>query len=177
MLGPELPAEAAAILRTAVGQHWTALGNSPDEDASKSGITGDDENEVLPWNDGDLIGFASLVLSGSNGFSAEDTERTVDALCAALPSAVPMTSLTITQALLDVALGSGTPDSLPRVLSVLTPLQTKALRAIAEHGAWRVGTAHFGNYRSLVAAYGLPGSEDELRDFVEARGCGIQSAY
>ena len=157
--GGGLPAEATAVLLAAVGGSCGAEGDGGDG--------GEEQPVLLHWNDGDLVGVAGLVLVAAGGAHSEDRERVVEALCAALPAAAPMSSLTLTGALLDVTLRE-TPGTPPQVPDTWTPLQKRALEAIAEHGAWRVGIAQFGNYGSLLDDYGLPGSEERFREFVAA---------
>jgi HEAT repeat protein len=140
------PAQALAVLVEAV------------RDAERLQTDG----QRLPWNEGDLVGYAAVTL---HAVGLEDKDRAVTALCEALKAVKPLASVTVTGALLGL-LFPEPPAGGRRDPRDLTPLQRQALRAVARYGAWRFGTASFGNYVNLVAAFGLPGSPEQLREFL-----------
>ena len=83
----------------------------------------------------------------------------IRALAGALATSSVTTNLAMTASLLRIAM----PERAPGTARELTPDQRVALDAVAAHGAfkWRFGA--FGNYASLLRAYQLPTTADELR--------------
>ncbi len=116
-----------------------------------------DQGEDIRFNEGNLAGYASLVLAHGG---AQARSQIVPALCEALKSVNPYQSLDITRALLDLITEEGTiqlKDSLP-----LDSLTRSALQAIAEFGGWKVAGGIFVNYCQLVRSYGLPDTPEAL---------------
>ena len=93
-----------------------------------------------------LVGRCVARLTGAHRRGA------VDALCRAHAGASRLEALTLTESLLQMAFVEPLAAKRPS----LDPVQRDALQAIAEHGAFNVGTAIFGNYASILGAYGLP---------------------
>lgn len=120
-------------------------------------------DERVRFNDGDLVGYACRVLAR---YGMADRERIVLALCQTLAAVEPDQSLDVTGAILEIITARGTEPIANKQLDALTPLQVQALRAIAEHGGWRVGGAYFANYSALVRAYGLPDSQETLKGYL-----------
>ena len=58
---------------------------------------------------------------------------------------------------------------MPFVPGALSPVQWEAFAAVAQHGAWRMGDAHFCEYSRLVSEYGLPDSQEKLHEFLRAQ--------
>jgi hypothetical protein len=120
-------------------------------------------SEELMFNDGNLAGYASLVLA-SSGKRACD--RVIPALCETLKLVNVYQSLDVTQALLNLTVTDPTTPIKDKPVASLTPLQKKAFTAIAEHGGWKCNDATFVNYCQLVQAYGLPDSQEALVQYL-----------
>lgn len=85
-----------------------------------------------------------------------------------MSSLSPVVSLTVTGALLKVVFSVDVLPSLQRFPHEITPIQYRALKAISQHGAWKVGRGYFANYGNLIAAHGLPGTPELFQEFVGA---------
>ena len=120
----------------------------------------DEIRSGIAFNCGDLVGYAGMILTQAGGAARTSS---IEALSEALKSANPMQSLDITRSLLDLVFAG---DSSEHSLDEPT---LGALSTIADHGAWEIEGALFVNYSSLIRAYGLPGSPEELREFVRAQ--------
>lgn len=113
---------------------------------------------AIPWNEGDFEGYLAIVAA----HLADGREETVvGELISALQRAKGMARMAITGSILRVVAPSPMED--PRTL---TPLQRRALAAIADHGLWKIGDAIFANYANLVRSFGPPGDEQALRRFL-----------
>jgi hypothetical protein len=117
----------------------------------------------IRFNEGNLAGYASLVLAR---YGTINREQIVPALCQTLRGVNSYQSLDVTRALLELI----TVDSKTPIRNVpadqLDVLQRQALRAIADHGGWRIDDALFVNYSELVRAYGLPDSQEALQRYL-----------
>jgi hypothetical protein len=171
LLEAETPADALAILMEASADERD---ESEEETATKAGEENKEDSEALPWNEGDLPGYAGMVLqAAAEGREAE----IVTALCTALRTGPAMRSLSLTGVLLHLVFGGAWEG---KTAADLTPLQRQALEAIAEYGAWTIAFEEmpygmpesagsipphgdFGNYRILMSNYALPSSRDELQ--------------
>lgn len=121
----------------------------------------------IRFNEGNLAGYASLVLARGGGGGAR--VKVVPALCETLKKVNPYQALDITRALLDlVVAGKPTPIK-DTPASSLDPLELLALRTIAEHGGWKINGAVFVNYSELIRGYGLPDSPEKLLTYVGIR--------
>jgi hypothetical protein len=138
-------------------------------EAVASGETLNEQSQGLRFNDGNLVGFAGLVISQAR---SDQRERAIAALCRALESVNPFESLDVTRALLNLVIdGSETYNFFKqRPSSQLTPLQRQVLLAILNHGGWHFPgppESGFGNYSLLLADYGLPSTQKKLRAYLE----------
>ncbi|MGE0708354.1 MAG: hypothetical protein AB7N76_18190 [Planctomycetota bacterium] len=113
----------------------------------------------LPWNSGDLAGYASLVLAATGGHRLE---RVVPALCAALERAAPAGVLDLTQSLLHLVQPEEGYEGVPG--TDLSPLARDTLRAIARHPAWETQGE---DLSGMLGSYGLPKTQGELRVYVD----------
>ncbi len=121
--------------------------------------------EDILFNEGDLPGYASLVL-GRYGAGARD--RVIPALCEALEAANPYQSLDVTQSILELIV-RGREKAIKDVpADSLDPLELDALRSIAEHGGWHFDGGVLVNYSDLVRSYGLPGSREGLVEYLKS---------
>jgi len=120
----------------------------------------------IRFNEGNLAGYAGSVLARW-GEGARD--RAIPALCEALKAVSPYQSLDVTAALLRLARAGRTEPVTTAPPESLDPLLLLALRAIAEHGAWKIGSGIFANYAGLARGYGLPGSQEALQKYLEGR--------
>jgi hypothetical protein len=117
------------------------------------------------FNEGDLAGYASLVL-GRFGAGARD--RVVPALCRTLETVNPYQSLDVTQSILELIV-CGRAKAIKDVpADSLDPLERDALRSIAEHGGWHFDGGVLVNYSDLVRSYGLPGSREGLLEYLKS---------
>lgn len=151
MLGAELPDEA--FRRLIAGLHTAPVAA--------------DAEQPLPWNEGRLVGYISLTL---REVGREAVDRVVPALCQALKGIGAMESLDVTAAILELLYPDGPPPEGQHSPPTLTPLQRTALEAIGQHGAWKVGRRNFGNYGSLVSAYGFPATREQFQALLDAAG-------
>jgi len=119
--------------------------------------------EDIRFNEGDLAGYASLVLA-RGGARARD--KIVPALCETLKSVNPHQSLDLTRSLLDLIVGDRTTPIKDMPAGALDPLELSALREIARHGGWKIGDYVFVNYCELVREYGLPDSQESLTEYL-----------
>src|SRR5215831_9181065 len=119
--------------------------------------------EDIRFNEGDLAGYASLVLA-RGGARARD--KIVPALCETLKSVNPHQSLDLTRSLLDLIVGDRTTPIKDMPSGALDPLELSALREIARHGGWKIGDYGFVNYCELVREYGLPDSQESLTEYL-----------
>jgi hypothetical protein len=117
----------------------------------------------IRFNEGNLVGYASLVLAR---YGATSREQIVPALCQTLLTATPYESLDITRALLDMIIVDSTTPIRNMPVDQLDKLQQQALQAIADHGGWKIDDAGFVNYCELVRAYGLPDSQEALQQYL-----------
>jgi hypothetical protein len=120
----------------------------------------------VPFNDGHLVGYVSLVLSR---YGATNREMVVPALCRALRASSPFQSLDVTRALLRLCVVGSTTPIKDTPVNQLDKLQFEALLAIAHHGGWQINGAAFANYGLLVHAYGVPSSQKALGRYLERR--------
>lgn len=121
------------------------------------------KGDDIRFNEGNLAGYASLVLArgGVGG-----RHKIVPALCKALKSVKPYQSLDLTRSLLDLIVGDRATPIKEILPSSLDQLEIFALRAIAEHGGWKISGSIFVNYCELVRAYGLPDSQESLIEYL-----------
>ena len=153
------------LLRTAAA---IALATEPMEqqvieiltDAVRRSSEFDEFHSVIPFNEGDLVGYVGRILTQAGG---NVRASSIQALSEALKSANPMQSLDITGSLLDLVFKRDNPEQ------GFDSIGFEALLTIADHGAWEIEGALFANYSALIRAYGLPGSADELREFVRTQ--------
>jgi hypothetical protein len=120
--------------------------------------------EDIHFNEGNLAGYASLVLARGG---AEARRRIVPALCQTLKSVNPYQSLDVTRALLQSIIGDSTKPIKDIPAKSLDALQLAALRAIADDGGWKINGGVFCNYWELVRAYGVPDSQESLIEYLE----------
>ena len=148
LFGAEAPEEAFAVLLVAL------LAEEHEAETDRT------EPHVL-WNHGDLVGYAAIVLEKAAQGRAEVV---VAALLAALEGASPLRSLTLIGVLLRLTFPERKFHG-DRAES-LNPLQRRTLKAIAEHGAWKVGRSHFSQFGTLLHSYNLPSTQETMRNFL-----------
>lgn len=124
-------------------------------------------SDELWFNEGNLAGLVAMMLSDAPDHTHE---RLVPALGAILETVNPYQSLDVTRALLDLV--TGEPAQRQGYFgdtsaSDLTVWQRRTLQSIRDHGGWRLETIDFVNYSDLVRHYGLPGSQEGLRAYLE----------
>lgn len=118
------------------------------------------------FNNGDVVGYVSMILA--EAAAAGSRELIIPVLCKALKSAHTMQSLDLTKAILDNVINVNSHSNDGESQQAFDALETDALLAIADYGAWEVGGGTFVNYCDLVRAYGLPGSKMELVEYVRS---------
>lgn len=131
---------------------------------SPGGGESEDEDETVLFNEGNVSGYASLTLARGGQWVAA---RAVPAICKALPSVKAYQSLDLTEALLQLITAEHNKPIRELSSQSLDELTLMGLRAIANSGGWTVGKAQFANYSSLVESYGLPRSQEKLREFLD----------
>jgi hypothetical protein len=119
--------------------------------------------EDIRFNEGDLAGYASLVLA-RGGARARD--KIIPALCEALKSVNKYQSLDVTRSLLHLIVAGRTTPIKDTPAATLDPLELYALRAIATHGGWKIGNYLYVNYSHLAREYGLPDSQESLIEYL-----------
>ncbi len=123
---------------------------------------GDEIEETLSWNEGDLTGYAGIALESV----LEGNEAQIAAtLCEVLTPVPVMRCLSFTNVLLYAAFPNGASD-----LKNMTDLQRRALEAIAERGAWQVLDMNWVDYSALIRSYGLPSTVSELQILLHSEG-------
>jgi hypothetical protein len=120
--------------------------------------------EEIPFLDGDLAGYASLAL-GQLG--SETDEAAFSALLTRLPSVSGPEALTVVGEALKRAFPNG-PVPAGQAFAALDERQRRLLTALAESpSTWRRGGMSFGNFTLMMREYGLPGSPEEMRQYVD----------
>ena len=120
--------------------------------------------EEIQFNEGNLSGYASCVLTCSDESAYS---KVIPALCKTLENVNAYQSLDITSSILQmVVLGK---EKYLRDIPVaeLKPLEVDALRAIANHGGWKIDDATFVNYSDLVGSFGCPDSQEALLAYLD----------
>src|SRR6185503_4453134 len=117
----------------------------------------------IPFRDGDLNAYVGIVLGA---YGASHLESVVSALSAALQDSQLLRAVDYAVALLRLV----SPDAGGTFYGVdaagLTPLQRRALGAVASAPGWRWGSSAFGNFGNAVASFGLPGSREKFRTYL-----------
>ncbi|MCB9642215.1 MAG: HEAT repeat domain-containing protein [Myxococcales bacterium] len=121
------------------------------------------ETHFTYFNGGYLGGYAASVLQEH---AEELRDRIVPIFSEALRGVTRMASLGLTQTLLSCALRKHDRPISTLPLNELDAIEILALQAIADHGAWKVGEATFGNYSMLMRDSGLPSSCEDLKDYL-----------
>jgi hypothetical protein len=118
----------------------------------------------LPWNEGDLVGYASASLGAFGDAAVIDVA--VPRMCDALSSLEGVQALNVTLALLAMVFPEGLADEVPA--GALTLPQYRVLRTLADHpGAWKIGDATFANFSLMMGRYGLPDSCRAMQAYLE----------
>ena len=122
-----------------------------------------DASDGVLFLDGDLPEYAKLVAVKRG---ASERPRIVSALCEALESAGVMAT-DVTESLLELALSEREKPVTETPLGELDDVEIRALRAIADHGAWRPEGSGYCNFAGLVASYGVPDSRSSLKKYLD----------
>ncbi|MFD1539732.1 HEAT repeat domain-containing protein [Nonomuraea guangzhouensis] len=115
--------------------------------------------EAIPFNDGDLRGYAALALR-------ELGDARADALFAALLARLPVLSGTQALPVAVVALRIAYPEPLPTgtPFTALDDRQRRLLRVLADsRGVWELG-----NFLEFATHYGLPRSQEDMAAYARA---------
>ena len=120
--------------------------------------------DELRFNEGNLAGYASLVLARRGVLVRA---RIIPALAETLKAVNPYQSLDVTRSLLSLIVSGKNQPIKDIPPDSLDPLELEALHAVAEHGGWKIGDAIFTNYCELVSAYGIPDSQEALSKYLE----------
>lgn len=122
-----------------------------------------ESSEGNPFNDGNLVGYASSLLSQTK----DDRDVVINSLCVALSQANTHACIDITSALLYlVMVQQDSLQPLPKSEKELSAHQRAALQAIAKCNGWQFGDMIFANFSNLVSGFGIPSSKDELRKYL-----------
>jgi len=123
-------------------------------------------HETIRFNEGNLSGYASLVLARRG---AEQRAEIVSALCRMLECVTAYHSLDVTRSILELLTGGRTEPVKIADPATLEAWESHALQAIADHGGWKLGGSHFANFSGLVGSFGLPDSQESLRRYLKGR--------
>jgi len=96
----------------------------------------------------------------------EHRERAIDAIALQHRAANPLERVSLTASLLGLAFHG---QRAPASAADLTPLQRRAIEAIRDYGGFMIGNAHFSNYCLMVRDWGLPDSQEGLRNWLDER--------
>lgn len=119
------------------------------------------EAEKQVWfNDGDLIGYASLRLSALS--LGDKLNYVVQAICGAMKTSKPNSTLDLTSALLNLVMVRDRKLVSINEKCSLDESQKLALDTIDQYGAWELNGAIFANYSELISRYGLPGTKEQF---------------
>lgn len=133
-----------------------------------------EESQDISFNEGNLVGYISLILADCDDASREKVSLT---LAQSLQYVHPFQSLDVTRSLLQL-MYKNQPEIFRNVakdkhqnipIESLDNLSIKILTAIANDGGWKIGEASFGNYSSLVRSYGFPSSQKALMEYLALR--------
>jgi HEAT repeat protein len=121
-----------------------------------------EEDDEIPFLDGDLAGYAGLALEqlGEDGSGA-----TFDALLARIPAvcgppAIPVVGSALRRAFPDGPVADGAP------FGALDPPQQRLLRVLAgSPSTWSWDGCEFANLSELLSAYDLPSTAEEMRAY------------
>lgn len=124
----------------------------------------------LPWNDGDLVGYANVMLQVLSRSAGAD--GAFQDLLSALRVADRETGLQTATSVLGLVFEGGRPDPRRRHLpEELDGRQRQALETlVASDGAW-----HYGNLNLLLAEMGLPSEREDLARFLGVGAPGLYS--
>jgi len=122
--------------------------------------------DEIRFNNGDLAGYASLVLARDGGPAKA---RVVPALCQQLEHSNAMQSMDVTRALLSLVLAGKTQPLKDRSPDSLDLLEIAALRAVAKHGGWKIAGGTFANFSELARSFGIPDPQEALVHYLNLR--------
>jgi len=112
--------------------------------------------DVFPWNEGDISGFAGVILGR---WPLDDS--TLDRMCVILRTAGPVQSVTLARVLLSQTFPRGRAD-VPELAANLSKRQSTIVRALEHAGGWRIGDSIFGNFSLLLTGFGLRGDAESI---------------
>ncbi|HEY1176870.1 MAG TPA: hypothetical protein VGF17_11990, partial [Phytomonospora sp.] len=119
-----------------------------------------DEDERMPYLDGDLRGYASLALERSAGAGAFGD------LLTALGKSSGIEALNVVGVVLRMAFPEG-PVAPGTAVGELSERQRAVVGVLASSPrAWLIGESGFGNFRVLVRDYGLPDEHRKMRSYL-----------
>lgn len=117
----------------------------------------------IPFLDGDLAGYAGLVL-GLLG--TQHADATFEALLSRIPSVSGLAALLVVGEALRTAFPSGPPPS-DVLFAGLDERQRRLVTTlIASPDTWLINGTTFVNFNAMIRGYGLPGDHHALRAFV-----------
>jgi len=119
------------------------------------------QDELVPFMDGDLGGYAALSLTL---LPPETAERALDGLLEGLAHVAFPRAATVGEAVFRIAFPARTT---PTAFESLTPVQQRVVHAVAEaRTAWMPDKDTYdANFASVVGSYGFPRDPDEFRAF------------
>lgn len=122
--------------------------------------------EEFPWNDGDLLGYISLIL---NEFGSKQPEKIVPIMCEALKKGIDgIPAHTLTNVLLSIAFQTS-PKGDMWTTEELTEIQKLVLKTLADSPkAWTLNNMDYGNFTLMMRNFLLPSSIDSLQKFLVA---------
>ena len=132
-----------------------------------NGLLSNDELKYLEdvyFNEGEVTGYISLFLAR---FGGSEKEKIVDSLCKILESEIFHQALDITKSLLIIINKERKTPIIKTELENLSEIDLKALTAILNHGAWKVGPGGYANYILLLKSAGIPDSQEKLRSYLK----------
>lgn len=161
------PDAVTQILLDAVAR----AGAEEEEDADADDVEEGDEEArgepswMIPWFDGEIGAYASAVLAVA---CADDPERVVHAVAAALPGMHTMQAANAAGTVLQLIFPEGWDED---AANELEPLQREFLGVLAEvRSPWFLGDATYGNFSLMLTDFGLPGTQDDMRAFIARTG-------
>jgi len=133
------------------------------EGVIKSETLKDFSDEVY-FNNGDLSGYLSIVLSFLGG---DIREKILTPLSQNLKNITATQSLNITVSILNLIIYKKERALKDIPIKELEVFEIEALKMITKYGGWKIGDSHFTNYSDLMRAYGLFGSQEKMMDYLK----------
>lgn len=119
--------------------------------------------ENIPFNEGRLAGYASLVLSK---YGSSEKQKVIPTLCEVLKSVNAYQSLDVTAGLLGILNGNRTKLIKDTDVNDLDDLDRMALHTILHYGGWELGNADYVNFSELLQYAGVPDTREKLKNYL-----------